>query len=235
MVISEMYLYTTCSGSGGAGGASNNGRGESAGDKNDIKNKTTDSCINATVQAALDANKDVIGMIGGIISLFDASKKVRLNIYDGTTDHGTAGQYKDGGFVGNVFQANITLQTANFKNSSKESVISTLIHESVHAYIHASGSKILEGDHETISKKYIDPMATYLHNYFGMDIKDAYSLAWSGLADSKAYMDAKNTDSFIMSDGNIITKDEIASIAGAYAINGEYYADQKKRGTPICN
>ncbi|MFD2288647.1 hypothetical protein GJU39_11170 [Pedobacter petrophilus] len=234
------YLFTSCSSPGHkptllTKAYDPGGDGTEKNTNSDIQNKTTDPCINATVQAALDANKDVIGMIGGIISLFDASKKVRLNIYDGTTEHGTAGQYKDGGFVGNIFQANITLQTSNFKNSSKESVITTLIHESVHAYLHASGSKILEGDHETISKKYIDPMATYLRNYFGMDIKDSYSLAWSGLADSRAYIDAKSTDSFTMSNGNVIMKDEIGSIAGAYAINGEYYADQKKRGTPICN
>lgn len=206
-----------------------------AGAFKDIKNKTTDPCISKTVQAALDANKDVIGMIGGIISLFDASKKVTLNIYDGTTTNNKPGQYQGASFVNNVFQANITLQTSYFKNSSKETAIAVLIHEAVHAYIHTSGSKILEGDHETISKKYIDPMAGYLQNYFGISIKDSYALAWNGVQDSKAYMDAKDTDTFTMSDGNTITKNELGSIAGAYAINGEYYADEKKRGTPICN
>lgn len=199
----------------------------------DIMNKTTDSCISKTVKAALDANKDIIGMIGGIISLFDASKTVTLNIYDGTTDHGTPGQYKGGSFVNNVFQANITLQTSYFKNSSKESVISTLIHESVHAYIHTSGSKVLEGDHEEISKKYIEPMAAYLQSYFGMNIKDAYSMAWSGVADSKAYIDAKGTETFKMSDGNTITKDEIDNLALPYKENGN--DPQFKKGTPICN
>lgn len=232
------YLFTSCSSPGhkptlltkaydpGGDGTENN-------TNSDIQNKTTDPCINATVQAALDANKDVIGMIGGIISLFDASKKVRLNIYDGETEHGTAGQYKNGGFTGNTFQANITLQTSFFKNSSKESVVATLIHESIHAYIHTSGSRILEGDHETISKKYVGPMATYLQNYFGMGIKDAYSMAWSGVPDSEAYKMAIGSTTFKMSDGNFITKDEIDNLALPCKDAGD--KPEFKKGTPICN
>ena len=211
---------------GYAGGSNNNSN-------RDIHNKTTDPCISKTVEAALDANKDVIGMIGGIISLFDSSKKVSLNIYEGVTDHGAPGQYKNGGFVGNTFQANITLQTSYFKNTSKESVITTLIHEAVHAYIHTSGSQILEDDHEAISKKYIDPMAAYLQDYFGMGVKEAYSMAWSGVPDSQVYKSAIGTSTFKMSDGNFITKDEIDNLALPYKDSGDQ--PEFKKGTPICN
>ncbi|KAI9549139.1 hypothetical protein GHT06_007010 [Daphnia sinensis] len=199
----------------------------------DIRNKTTDPCISKTVNEALTANKSVEGIMADIIKKFDASKSVTINIFDGATSNGTPGQYLGAGFIGNVFQANITLQTSYFVNSSKESVITTLIHEFVHAYIHTSGSKILEVDHDVISQQYITPMAVYLQNYFNIPLKDAYALAWSGVSDSKAWDLAALSFEFTMIDGNKITKQETLNLSGPYKDNGNQ--PQYKKGIGICN
>ncbi|SFH08639.1 hypothetical protein [Pedobacter insulae] len=132
----------------------------------DIRNKTTDTCISKTVETALSANKDIEGMLAGIIQRFDASKTVTINIFNGSTQNDAPGQYQGEGFVNNVFQANITLNTTLMSGSSKEYAISVLIHEFVHAYIHTSGNPILQSDHNTIASKYITPMASYLTQYF---------------------------------------------------------------------
>jgi len=204
----------------------------------DIHNKTTDSCISKTVDAALKANKDIAGIMSDIIKKFDASKSVVINIYDGhiyyTDGNGNItgvpkpGQTIPHGFTNGVFNADITLSLDYFSGSSKESVIATLIHEVVHSYLAYTGNNTLNtAQHSIISEKYIDPMAAYLQSYFNMNMKEAYALAWSGIPDSKAFKDAKATDSFAMSNGNTITKDEIGNISAQY--NGGV------NGTKICN
>lgn len=199
----------------------------------DIRNKTTDPCISKTVQAALDANKDIEGAMGDIIKKFDASKTVTVNIFDGITINGFPRQYQGGGFVGNKFQANIMLQTDYFKNSSKEAVITVLIHEFVQAYIHTSGNQILQADHDAISEKYISPMASYLMQYFGIEKKDAYALAGSGVPDSKAWGLAPLDFKFTMSNGAKITKQETVNLSGPYKDNGSEL--KYKKCIPLCN
>ncbi len=175
-------------------------------------------------------------MLTGIIKRFDASKNVTLNIINGTTVTGGPGQYQGAGFVNNMFQANITLSTAMMSGSSKEFAISVLIHEFIHAYIHTSGNPILQSDHNTMSNNYITPMASYLTQYFGIDIKDAYALSWYGVGDSNVFNPStpSNTE-YTMSNGLKITKSEILNIGLAYSTNQIYAEDEIKRGVAICN
>lgn len=184
----------------------------------DIRNKTTDPCISKTIEEVLGNNNDIEGILADIIRQFDASKSITINIFDGVTSSGAPGQYQGGGFIGNVFQANITLQTSYFQSTSKESVIATVIHEFVHAYIHTSGNLILEAHHDTMSSKYITPMAIYLNQTLGTPLKDAYALAWSGVPDSKAWKEASMDFEFTMSNGNKITKAETGSLSGLYKL-----------------
>lgn len=101
---------------------------------------------------------------------------------------------------------------------SREFASSVVIHEFVHAYLHTFEDSILQSDHNTMSNKYIIPMASYLTQYFGMQIKDAYALAWSGIPDSKVFENAIDDFEFTMSDGNKITKAETRNLSGPYKI-----------------
>ncbi len=107
------------------------GASGNAGSSNVITNLIKDPCLSKTVNEALSKNKGLKDAIAGIIANFDASKKVKLSISDGETDHNTPGQTKGAIFRGDQFSADIILQTSYFYNSSKVSVISILIHEFV--------------------------------------------------------------------------------------------------------
>ena len=215
----------------------------------DIRNKTTDPCISKTVNEALTANKSVEGIIADIIKQFDATKNVTINIYDGYIYHrdkiGVSTGIPKAGEVSNQkqypdgkFSADVTLGIEYHSGTSKETIISTLIHEVVHAYLKYSGDNTLSStaQHNIISQKYITPMAAYLKTSFGISLKDAYALAWSGVSDSNVYNSKTNPDTeYVMSDGNAITAGEIGLISGAYSLstndpNNIGYT----KGTQIC-
>lgn len=205
----------------------------------DIRNKTTDPCISKTIEEVLGNNNDIEGILADIIRQFDASKSITINIFDGVTSSGAPGQYQGGGFVGNVFHANITLQTSYFTGNnaaSQESLIATLIHEFVHAYIRTSGNPILEAnDHDAMANKYISPMANYLKDYFGIPERDAYALAWAGATDSKVFGTATNEQLFYYgSQNNSINKQEIINRFVAYNGNTNYQ-DEGIKGHKACN
>lgn len=202
--------------------------GNDSGNTNpDIKNKTTDPCISKTVDAALNANKNIEGIMAKIISNFADNKTVSINVYNGETANNRPGQTTHIKTIsGNVISADITLQTSFFQQSSKESLAAVLIHEFIHAYIKDGGMTILNSPHDEIASKYIDPMASYLNLAYNISLRDAYALAWSGVPDSKAYSDSEADTPFKMTDGNIITKSDIGNISAQY--NDGYM------GTSIC-
>jgi hypothetical protein len=93
-----------------------------------------------------------------------------------------------------------------------------------------------ETDHNVIANKYITPMANYLKQYFGMDLKDAYALAWSGVPDAKAYIEAADDFEYTMSDGNKITKAETRNLSGPYKLPTNIVANNGfTKGTKICD
>ncbi len=79
---------------------------------------------------------------------------------------------------------------------SQEGVVSILIHEILHAYL--SYNSLLNKEpinhHETMAAKFIDPMADFFQQLFGISQFDAYSLAWAGLF----YTDAGNVSSIVI-------------------------------------
>lgn len=181
----------------------------------DIRNKTTDTCISKTVEEILAANKDIEGKLSEIIKSFDASKNVRINIFDGITDDNAPGQIKFPAFDGNIFKANITLQTSYISGqnaASKESIISTIIHELLHAYIKTSNPDLLKNHHHNeIATNYAVPMTQYLVQYFGMTERDAFSLAWSGIPDSEVFGNA-SSDTFFTYKVNDVNKFSVKKI-----------------------
>jgi hypothetical protein len=195
----------------------------------DIINNTKDTCISKTVGEAL--LKNIQGIMGDIIKNFNSNTNVKINIYDGllfykdTNGNNTGipkpGETTNQKFIGSKFYADITLATNFHANTSKENIITTLIHETIHAYLGYTSNNFLktETDHNVIASKYITPMANYLRQYFNIPLKDAYALAWSGVSDAKAYKDVNDDFEYTMSDGNKITKAETRNLSGLYKLS----------------
>lgn len=79
-------------------------------------------------------------------------------------------------------------------------------------------------------------MATYLSSSFGISLKDAYALAWSGVSDSQAWSNASLDFEFTMSDGNKITKQETLNLSGPYKLSTKKIENTGfTKGTKICN
>ncbi|RYF21549.1 MAG: hypothetical protein EOO42_10365 [Flavobacteriales bacterium] len=219
----------------------------------DIRDKTQEPCISKTVQSALALNKDIEGKMSDIIKNFDASKSVKINVFDGQIFYKNSngsfvldnqgnkipkpGETLPHGFTNGVFSADIFLGVDYHKDSSKESVVATLIHEIVHSYLAYSGDNSLNtAHHNIISEKYITPMAGYMHQMFGISLKDAYALAWSGVPDSKAWKEAASDFEFEMSDGNKITKAETSNLSGPYKLSTKDPENTGfTKGTKICD
>ncbi|WP_316794973.1 hypothetical protein [Pedobacter agri] len=221
----------------------------------EISNKTTDSCISKTVGAALKANKDIIGPMAEIIKKFDSSKSVDINIFDdhiyykdqlGNNDisRPKPGQTTNQHFKGSYFSADITLGIDYHDGTSKENLISSMIHEVVHAYLGFTSNNFLKTktDHNVIAEKYVTPMAHYLNKAFSIQMTDAYALAWSGVSDSKIFnvTTSNETEFEVIYGGNIpngkITVGDINRIAGAYKLSRKIPANfGYTMGTNICN
>ncbi|MGN8059403.1 hypothetical protein ACTJKN_24195 [Pedobacter sp. 22163] len=239
----------------GSGGGGTNGNSNSNGTNKDIHNKTTDLCISNTVEAALRANKDILGAMADIIKNFDASKTVNINIYDGyiyyKDQYGNnditrpkPGLTTNQQFMGNSFSADITLGIDYHDGTSKENLISSMIHEIVHAYLGYTSNNFLkiETDHNVIAEKYITPMAHYLNSSFGIQMSDAYALAWSGVSDSKVFNAAtpNDTEFTVVYGSGIpngkITVGDINRIAGAYKLSTKIPANNGyTKGSKICD
>lgn len=212
----------------------------------DIRNKTQDPCISKAVDMVLGANKDIEGKIAEIIKRFDQSKSLNLNIYDGITSDGHSGEMFFSSFDGSIYNASIRLQTSYFKGTdaaSQESLAAILIHEVLHSYIKNQNPSLLDtahAHHNMIVANYITPMSDYLSSVFGMSRKDAFSLAWSGVADSDVFSKASVDDLFPYSYTEnatnytiSISKQEIMSRGTAYNANMNY-GDEGKKGTKVC-
>lgn len=233
--LGDIRLSGNCAGTGGGNGEND---GSSGGHVTTIiTNNLTDPCMYKTTQEVIAASYKLEGIMSTIIKNFNNENSVQINInnadiYD---DQGRdkPGQTSDQVITKNIFRATITLGTAYHQGTSKENMVTSLIHEVLHAYLTYTGDNTINttGDHNIISDKYITPMATYLQVYFQIPLKDAYALAWSGVSDSRVYQDASLDYGFKMYDGNTITKLETAVLSSYYK---DLNTESTSKGEPIC-
>jgi hypothetical protein len=170
----------------------------------DIINKVTDPCLRPLVESLINSN--VSGKISEIISKLNGDTKVTVTF----TDVELTSNNKPA-MIGPISARNgiypIALSRLHLKETTKENVTAVIIHEVIHAFLNYSGQgNAADGiEHETIALNYVNPMANYLIKLYGLSEKDAIGLAWSGLSDSKSYI---NNNVFKYSQGNL-TKAEI--------------------------
>ena len=166
-----------------------------------ITNNLTDPCLNQVFSDL--QNRNVYGEINEIISKFSSSvgesgfsfKIQEMSIieesiyptYFGTFDNGT-----------------IKINRSLLKNSSKEGIAKTIVHEILHAYI--KKDLLIVNDHEVMIKDYVFPIAEFLVNMYNIPLEDGLLLSLSGLQETTSYVQILSKMKITNNDVSIIRK-----------------------------
>lgn len=172
--------------------------GTGTGQLNDIVfNGISDPCLSAALVDATQSNRRILGTVNNIINFLDGQKNVKVNVVEGLT---TNGKPADAGHMvydlnTNQWSVTITMLQGYFVGTTREAVAATLIHEIIHAYIMYTSSPVLNNHTEMINK-YVDPIALYLQNAYGLSIENAWALAYAGVQDAPSFSNANMDDQF---------------------------------------
>jgi hypothetical protein len=166
-----------------------------------ITNNLTDPCLNQVFSELL--NRNVYGEINEIISKFNSSvggsgfsfKIQEMSImeesiyptYFGAFDKGT-----------------IKINRSLLKNSSKEGIAKTMVHEILHAYI--KKDILIVKDHEVMIRDYVLPMAEFLVGMYNIPMEDGILLSLSGLQETSYYVTLLSKMKITNNDVSIIRK-----------------------------
>jgi hypothetical protein len=193
-------------------------------------NNILDSCLKATISAALSTNNNVKGVISDIINKFaQKDNGIIINLTDNLTS-GSATTHVTSS-SSNKFVININFNSSYFSDISKEAVVTRLIHEAVHAYLLYTDNDYINlaetEQHNYLFTNYIDEMGDYLMKKYGLDDDEAYGLAWSG---TNTFDNADMEDAFLAKDGNFTSKGDLLSAFAGFLSNDAL----TKKGTPNC-
>lgn len=234
---------TVCSGGptgpppvGGGGGT---GGGTGGSNNPDVNNKTTDPCLNKTVNNILN-NQDIEGTMKEILDNLQSNHDIKLSVSDGATTNGKPAQMLNGSLktytnpnhevIKREFSAEIRIDNSVLSTISKEGVASLLVHELLHGYLsyrHIDYNKET-AQHSYIAANYLSALSSFLQSKFGVPTNDAMALSWAGITDIDLY---KNANSFQMPDGSTISKRDMEEKSSNY-MGGK---DKPNSGTPLCN
>ncbi|RZK41249.1 MAG: hypothetical protein EOO90_11775 [Pedobacter sp.] len=83
-------------------------------------------------------------------------------------------------------------------------------------------------DHADIANNYINPMADFLSSLFNISLTDATCLAWNGVADSDAFVNATTFTVGTGPNATTISKEDMAVIATNYTLklDGKGYVNK---------
>lgn len=104
--------------------------------------------------------------------------------------------------------ADVFLNVNILPNASQEIIVSTIIHEVLHAYLGYSRNSQLFNDHEEMANEYRGLMKNSLQNLFpNLSNKDAEALSWGGLHETIAWQNLLNTNPIKANEITQINKD----------------------------
>jgi hypothetical protein len=199
----------------------------------DTINKVADPCLKKMVNKLVGAN--VKGTIGDIIGEMYGNSNIKLKFQD----FSSLPRDRDANFTNalynpntNTFSGTIGLSTSQLNGKTVEFGAAAVIHEVIHAYSSylnkADSLKTLS--HADMVDQYIEPMASFLVDVYGISLKDATGLAWSGLFDTNAY---KNSQTFSFGE-ETMSKDDLNGIYSSYVakIKGTPFKDDQGNCTP---
>ena len=152
----------------------------------DVEKDGLNPCNNLVYDKTVNSN--IPSKVLNIVKNFDVRKD--LNIVLSDNNIGSAS------LDGETRQLNsntweISLNTTALDKASQENIAATIIHEMLHIYL-GTGN---DPDHETMSQKYIIPMANALTTMgFNISSERAQALAWGGLQKTKAWKELVDID-----------------------------------------
>jgi hypothetical protein len=152
----------------------------------------------------------IINQVFGNSELFDLSFHEVTDLADDTLGQAMVTHLDNGRVLADVF-----LNVNVLPNASQEIIVSTIIHEVLHAYLVYSRSSQLFNDHEEMANEYIGLMKGALQNLFpNLSNKDAEALSWSGLHETTAWQRLVNTNPAKANEITQINKDHVEGNKG---------------------
>ena len=184
----------------------------------DIENDVDNACLKSVVQTVVNNNIE-FDVNRTLNSIFGTNDDVNLYFHDEELQSGIDGEarkrydYSTNGV--RQLGIDINLNQKTLPNASKEYIVATILHESLHAYFRVQ-NQTASLDHDEMANKYINWFKDIMDDYFpNISSTDNNALAWEGLGETKAW-EKKSSE-------------EKNSIA---AINGKHRA--LTSGTPPC-
>lgn len=148
-----------------------------------ITNNLTDPCLNQVFSDLL--NRNVYGEINEIISKFNSSvggNGFSFRIQEMSIMEESIYPTYFGAFDNGTIKINRSL----LRNSSKEGIAKTMVHEILHAYI--KKDILIVKDHEVMIRDYVLPMAEFLVGMYNIPMEDGILLSLSGLQETSYYV-----------------------------------------------
>ncbi len=191
-----------------------------------ITNNCQNPCLKNTVDAIIMSNVQSATQ-EALLSAFKLNQDFNLSFYEATNlphlrgGTATLTRYStrpDGTFSN--MDVRIDLNVNELPSASREYVAMVALHETIHAYLYTKGffdqyGKQSVEQHDMMWSSYINVIAGYLNNTYGMDINEAKVLATDGLQNT---FQSKIEDSIYKTLNNTtgIPSDRRAILATAY-------------------
>ncbi len=158
----------------------------------EISNELTDECLIAVLNEM--QSKNIYGEIAGILSLFKETKVIPIfnfRIKEMTLFEQYNGKTK--GYYGKNEGGIISLNTHLLENASKEFIAKVIMHEMLHKFI-LEDPKIDNYDHIVMLDKFINPMAFFISQLYGLAERDAFLISLAGLSETPQYQQIIKND-----------------------------------------
>jgi hypothetical protein len=183
--------------------------------RDSVYNHIENPCLREMVIKAVYENLDnqishIINQVFENSELFDLSFHEVSDLPDTTLGQAMVTHLDNGRVLADVF-----LNVNVLPNASQEIIVSTIIHEVLHAYLGYSRNSQLFNDHEEMANEYIGLMKGALQNLFpNLSNKDAEALSWGGLHETTAWQRLINTNPAKANKITQINKDHVKGNKG---------------------
>jgi hypothetical protein len=183
--------------------------------RDSVYNHIENPCLREMVIKAVYENLDnqishIINQVFENSELFDLSFHEVSHLPATTLGQAMVTHLDNGRVLADVF-----LNVNVLPNASQEIIVSTIIHEVLHAYLGYSRSSQLFNDHEEMANEYRGLMKAALQNLFpNLSNKDAEALSWGGLHETTAWQTLINTNPAKANEIIQINKDHVEGNKG---------------------
>jgi hypothetical protein len=191
LVINQNFSYDMDYGGGGGGDWVVVGGDAPAGVVDDIKNNTTDPCISSVMNDILSKDKQN-KVMSYINNEFGLNENCNMNISDVLNLTNSKGLRVAGNSIANrnngILTVNISINYG--KNSSKEFIAATILHEMIHGYIASQNiaQNGMEKEEVIANSQYVSWMSASLISLFpNLSSIDANALALGGLQETSYF------------------------------------------------